>query len=87
MSDEKHETKYPFATVAFYGPDNTRASKVVVSVIARADADPDPMRKWVSGSTDVRENRQIKSEIQAFLREHRVQQVIATYGTIGCPRD
>jgi hypothetical protein len=87
MKEEKPEPKYPAATIAFYGPDDKRASKVVVAIIARSNADPDPMRKWVSGSTDVREDRRILSEIKAFLHEHRVQQVIATDGTIGCPHE
>lgn len=54
MTQEKREPKYPFATVAFYGPDNERASEVVVGIIVGAGAEPDLMRKWVSGSTDVR---------------------------------
>jgi len=87
MTERRHEPKYPFATVAFYGPDNKRANKVVVSIIARADAEPDPMRKWVSGSDDVRENRRILSEMKAFLRKRRVQQVVATDGIIGCPHE
>ena len=32
---------YPVATVAFYGPDDTRATKVSVGIVAHEDADAD----------------------------------------------
>lgn len=31
---------YPAATIAFYGPDDTRASKVAVGIVEAADGDP-----------------------------------------------
>ena len=31
---------YPVATVAFYGPDDTRASKVAVGIVATEGAEP-----------------------------------------------
>jgi hypothetical protein len=87
MREGKREPKYPMATVAFYGPDNKTASKVVVGIIANADAEPEPMRKWVSGEVDVRDNKQIQSEIKAFLKEHRAQQIITIDRIIGCPHE
>jgi hypothetical protein len=78
---------YPFATIAFYGPDNRRASKVVVAVFTRDNAQPDPMRRWVSGKIDVRDNKKIRSEIQAFLMEHEVKKIVTTNTIIGCPHE
>ncbi|WP_245254200.1 hypothetical protein [Paraburkholderia sp. LEh10] len=37
---------YPVATVAFYGPDDTRATKVSVGIIADEDANADPVEWW-----------------------------------------
>jgi hypothetical protein len=87
MKAEKSKPKFPGATIAFYGPDDQRASKVVVGIIPRPDAEPEPMKKWVSGSTDVREDPRIQKEILAFLREQQVVQIVATDGIIGCPHE
>jgi hypothetical protein len=37
---------YPVATVAFYGPDDTRATKVSVAVVAHDGADAGPIEPW-----------------------------------------
>ena len=39
---------YPVATVAFYGPDDTRATKVSVGIVAHEGADAD--RQWTTTS-------------------------------------
>src|SRR5262245_51511521 len=51
----RSRTKYPLATVSTYGPDNTRATKLVVGILRRAGQEnPDPMRSWTSDAFDVR---------------------------------
>ena len=45
---------YPVATVAFYGPDDRTANKVVAAIVEREGADPVVMEKWFSDSTDIR---------------------------------
>ena len=45
---------YPVGTVAFYGPDDQRASKVAVGIISKADGEPEALRRWLSESHDVR---------------------------------
>jgi hypothetical protein len=78
---------YPVGTVAFYGPDNRRASKVVVGVLDRPDADPADLRKWFEDGVDVRAIPLINEEIVAFLREHGVRTVSMAEGIIGCPHE
>jgi hypothetical protein len=39
---------YPVGTVAFYGPDARRASKVAVAVIVAPDTEPVALRRWVA---------------------------------------
>ena len=39
---------FPVATVAFHGPTDQRASKVVVSIVKAEAAKYDPMEKWLS---------------------------------------
>ena len=77
---------YPVATVAFYGPDSTRASKVVCSIIEHEDADPDPMRKWFTDG-EARTSEQILGEILAFIEERGARTVAMAEGLLGCPHE
>ncbi|WP_340672179.1 hypothetical protein [Bradyrhizobium ottawaense] len=77
---------YPVGTLAFYGPDNQRASKVAVSVIRYEGAEPD-LRRWFSETGDVRTDPIILSEIAAHLRQSSVHSVAMVDGTIGCPHE
>jgi hypothetical protein len=81
------EPRYPAATVALYGPNASRATKVVVGIIKTASSDPDPMKKWVLETGDVRTDHRIQAEIDAFLKEHRVRQVVGPDRIIGCPHE
>jgi hypothetical protein len=56
---------YPMATVAYYGPDNTRASKVAVGIIKSKDAEP-IMKKWYTEMTDARLDEKITNEIMTY---------------------
>jgi hypothetical protein len=77
---------YPVGTVAFYGPNHERASKVAVSIIPAADSEPDPIRRWFSEG-DVRYDLAIIEEMMAFLREHGAHTVAMSDGIIGCPHE
>jgi hypothetical protein len=87
MIKKRHKAKYPAATIAFYGPDDVLATKVVVAIIQSETSEPDPMRKWSSEGTDVRQDKGIGEEIEAFLKEHNVKDVVLTDGIIGCPHE
>lgn len=78
---------YPIGTIAFYGPDNTRASKVVATVIIQENAEPAAMRKWFSDSEDLRRSEPILAEVVSFLRENAVHSVAMVDGIIGCPHE
>ena len=82
----RRSTKYPAATMAYYGPDNVRATKVVVAIVRDENAEPDPLRRWMS-ATDVRRDQGISREIQAFLKKHDVKTVVSTDLIIGCPHE
>jgi hypothetical protein len=75
---------YPLGTVAFYGPDNLRASKAAVGVVVAAEA-VSVMRTWISERGDVRHDDAIGAEIAEFLRRHGVRSVAMTQTIIGCP--
>ena len=73
--------------VAFYGPDNTRATKVAVGVVRTENAEPTHLERWFSGDRDVRTDAAIGKAILEFLRGHEVRSVALTGGIIGCPHE
>ena len=77
---------YPVGTIAFYGPDNRRASKVAVSVIPEEGAEP-KLHRWFSEAGDVRTDKIILVEIAAHLRQHSVRSVAMVDEIIGCPHE
>ncbi len=77
---------HPMATIAFYGPTDKQATKVVASIIAHQGAPPHPMRKWFSEG-DVRTDAEILEEILAMAKEHAVRSVVMMDRIIGCPHE
>lgn len=75
------------ATIAFYGPDNSRASKVAVGVVTRAEGEAEVLERWFSERADVRFDAGIGREILAFLERHAVKSVVLSDGVIGCPHE
>ncbi|MDI6773666.1 MAG: hypothetical protein QME77_13945 [bacterium] len=78
---------YPIATVAFYGPDDTYATKVAVGIVASEGDEADPLERWVAKDRDVRSNPAIGREILAFIERHGVKTVVMTDRIIGCPHE
>ena len=70
---------WPIATVAFYGPNLNRATKVTVGIVPSENADVEELRAW-----KVNDPR-IAREILEFIEERRVLSVAMTDGIIGCP--
>jgi len=77
---------YPAATVAFYGPDNQRASKVAVGIVEAEGAAP-VMGRWFAEESDARTDPAIAASVLRFVQDHGVKSVIATDGIIGCPHE
>ena len=78
---------YSVATIAFYGPSDERASKVVVAVIAAEGADADPLERWFSEENDLRNDPVIGERIHVFIVEHGAKSVVMTDRIIGCPHE
>ncbi len=77
---------YPVGTIAFYGPDNRRATKVAVSIIQSEGSEPQ-LRRWFSETADVRTSEAILAEIGTYLQEHPVRSVAMMDRIIGCPHE
>jgi hypothetical protein len=80
--------KYPLATISAYGPDNRRATKLVVGVLRSArQKDANPMRTWSSDSDDVRDDQVIAAELAEWLRSHRIKDTLRYDRILGCPHE
>jgi hypothetical protein len=76
---------WPVATIAYYGPNLDRASKVAVGIVPSPGAEPVEMKDWKLETGDVRTDPGIGLEILEFLQSHGVLSVVMTDGIIGCP--
>ena len=78
---------YPVATVAYYGPDATRATKVAVGVILDEGNEPGAIERWHSTETDVRFDQEICGAVLEFMAAWRVKTVVLSAGITGCPHE
>lgn len=78
---------YPVGTIAFYGPDDRRATKVAVGIISRAGAEPDFMERWHVEEGDARFDDGIADRIYDFLARHNVVTVATVDRLLGCPHE
>jgi hypothetical protein len=78
---------YPLATIAYYGPDATRATKVAVCVFADEHQEAGPPERWRSVDSDVRFDPEICGSIVEFVQAHNVKSVVMSPGVVGCPHE
>ena len=76
--------KYPFGTIAYYGPDDVHVTKIAVGIFEAQDAEP-ILERWYG--PDVMTNAEVQVQIAGFLEAHGVRQVAITDGIIGCPHE
>ncbi len=78
---------YPVGTVAFYGPDDRRASKVAASIVPGPESEPAELRRWIVESGDIRRNDAVYAELAVFFRDRGVRTVIVKEEVFGCPHE
>ena len=78
---------YPVGTLAFYGPDNRRASKAAAGVIRAEDEEAPELRRWFAEAGDIRADDAAFAEVVDFFRERGVRSVTMVDGIIGCPHE
>ena len=76
---------WPVATIAFYGPNLSHATKVAVGIVPFENEDVVAMRDWKVDHGDVRADSGIAQEILEFIEKHGALSVVMTDGIIGCP--
>lgn len=77
---------YPIATMAFYGPNNEIATKVVCAIIRHDNADAAPINKWFSPS-DLRKSEAVLKKVLGFIDENGAKTVSLVEEIIGCPHE
>jgi tetratricopeptide (TPR) repeat protein len=83
---EKGFQGYPMATIAFYGPDDQRATKVAVGIVAAEHSDPEVTR-WQSPHIDIRRNASVLEEIVKLVRRRQTKSVAMPEQILGCPHE
>jgi hypothetical protein len=78
---------YPVATVAFYGPDDQRATKVAVGIVPADGAEADPLQRWFSKHNDARSDPGIARQIGEFIETHAAKSVVLVDRILGCPHE
>jgi len=76
---------YPVGTLACYGPDDRRASKLVAAIVVEEGREPTELRKWLSEQDDVRDSLEIVEQVTAYFEQFGVRSVVMADGIIGCP--
>jgi hypothetical protein len=78
---------YPVATIAYYGPDDRRATKVAVGIVLSDSGDVAHLERWFSSTSDVRTDAQINGAILEFIERHGARSVGMYDRIIGCPHE
>src|SRR6266446_10536055 len=78
---------YPVATVALYGPDDTRATKLTVGIVPAADADATHLQRWFAEGADIRNDAGVAEEVLAFIDAAGARSIVMTDRIIGCPHE
>lgn len=87
-ASQPSRAKYPLATISAYGPDNTRATKLVVGILRHArQQDVNPMRTWSSDAGDVRNDPVIAAEVTDWLGSQGIENTLSYDRIIGCPHE
>lgn len=85
----KLEKNIPIATIAWYGPNDKTATKIVVGIVSADGTKSFGMKKWFSpsGDTDISTDVKIAKEITDFIKSNNVSQTVTMGRTIGCPHE
>jgi hypothetical protein len=78
---------YPVATIAFYGPDDKRATKVAVGILHSEGAEPTALERWFVDEGDIRADPAVAGQIIQFVPDHGVKSAIVTDRIIACPHE
>ena len=73
--------------MAFYGPDDRRASKVAVAIIQHPGEELAVLERWYSDTEDLRSDHSTTEKIVEFIKAHGATNVVMVDRIIGCPHE
>jgi hypothetical protein len=77
---------HPIASLAFYGPTNRLATKLVMGIANNENSEPE-LFKWFSETVDIRSNAKILNEVTKLLAAHKIKSVSVGEKLLGCPHE
>ncbi len=84
----KNSLRHPIGTLMVYGPDNTRATKLVAAVFNRRGQEkPEALQRWFVDNGDVRNDPAVAVEVAAFFKQYGVKETAISDGITGCPHE
>ncbi len=86
LARKPRRASQPIGTIAFYGPDDKRASKMVVTVMNPGDEQPAAIERWFTEG-DARGDHRLARAAVEFLTRNGVHQVAMAGRIIGCPHE
>ena len=88
IREPRRSSLYPIATLAFYGPDDTQASKVVLGIQPDADNDFE-LHKWFRDSpeADLRYDVKLQNTWIEIIRREGVRSLAMMEEIFGCPHE
>jgi len=78
---------FPSGSVAFYGPDDRRATKLAAAVIEHEGGQANTLQRWTVEGGDARRDGAVLGEVTAFFKSHGVRSVGMLDRIIGCPHE
>ncbi len=79
-----NEGNFPIGTIAYYGPDDQKITKVVAGVLPDKTINP-ILKKWLGEG--VAQNPETAAEIGKFFQQYQTQNIVMADGIIGCPHE
>jgi len=81
------KTGFPLGTIAYYGKDDTSASKVVAGLWINTKEEDCVLKKWFSTDKDLRLEKNVTAEIVEYFAENNVERVAMFDRIFGCPHE
>src|SRR5215510_9394104 len=79
---------YPVATIALYGPDDRRATKVALGIIFDEDDEtPREMNRWFGAKGDIRRDAAVFEAMFRLTQARGVRSVAMPEQILGCPHE
>ncbi|MBM3756847.1 MAG: hypothetical protein FJW38_23045 [Acidobacteria bacterium] len=78
---------YPQGTVAFYGPDDERATKTVVAVFLEPNKEPEFFERWFDNTGGMMFDRTVHAKVMAVFERYGVRSVAMESIILGCPHE